>query len=68
LAGHPKKKIGHSAQGQRRSHLALTADTLVPCPQCRTAKRPYEACPHCGTYRGRQVLKIKTKRAATGPA
>ena len=68
LAGHPKKKIGHSAQGQRRSHLALKADTLVPCPQCRNPKHSHEACPRCGTYRGRQVLTIKTKRAAPGAA
>jgi large subunit ribosomal protein L32 len=68
LAAHPKKKHSHSAQGQRRSHLALRAGTLVPCPQCRTPKRPYEVCPRCGTYRGRQVVAIKTKRAAAGPA
>ncbi len=68
MAAHPKKKHSHSAQGQRRSHLALSATKLTPCPQCRTLKRPHEACPHCGTYRGRQVLTIKPKRAATGPA
>jgi large subunit ribosomal protein L32 len=68
LAAHPKKKTSHSAQGQRRSHLALRASALVPCPQCRSLKRPHEACPRCGTYRGRQILTIKTKRAAPGAA
>ncbi len=68
MAAHPKKKYSHSNQGARRSHLALTAPKLAPCPQCRTLKRPHEACPHCGTYRGRQVITIKTKRAAPGPA
>lgn len=68
MAGHPKKKHSHANQGKRRSHLALTAPTLVPCPQCRTLKRPHEACPRCGTYRGRQVVTIKTKRAAPGSA
>jgi large subunit ribosomal protein L32 len=64
LAAHPKKKTSHAAQGMRRSHLALKAAGLSPCPQCRAMKRPHEACPRCGTYRGRQVLRIKTKRAA----
>lgn len=64
MAAHPKKKTSHAAQGMRRSHLALTAVGLAPCPQCRALKRPHEACPRCGTYRGRQVITIKTKRSA----
>jgi large subunit ribosomal protein L32 len=64
LAGHPKKRIPRAAQGERRSHLALKAQNLVPCPQCKSPKPPHQACPHCGTFRGRQVLKIKAKRAA----
>ncbi len=68
MAGHPKKKHSHANQGKRRSHLALAAVSLAPCPQCRTLKRPHETCPRCGTYRGRQVTVIKTKRAAPGAA
>ncbi len=64
MAGHPKKKISHANQGMRRSHLALKAVGLVPCPQCRALKRPHEVCPRCGTYRGRQVVKIKAKKQA----
>jgi len=36
--------------------------TLVPCPQCKNPKPPHQACPHCGTFRGRQVIPIKAKR------
>ncbi len=68
MAAHPKKKYSHANQGDRRSHLALKAMQLVPCPQCKTLKRPHVACPRCGTYRGRQILTIKTKRAAPGTA
>jgi len=64
VAGHPKKKYSHANQGMRRSHLALAQLNLVTCPQCRAPKRAHEVCPRCGTYRGRQVLAIKTKRAA----
>lgn len=68
MAGHPKKKHSHANQGKRRSHLAQKAPKLVACPQCRALKLPHEVCPRCGTYRGRQVTRIKTKRAAPGPA
>jgi large subunit ribosomal protein L32 len=66
VSAHPKKKHSHANQGMRRSHLALKAATLVACPQCRAPKHAHEVCPRCGTYRGRQVVAIKTKRAAPG--
>ncbi|HEY6959249.1 MAG TPA: 50S ribosomal protein L32 [Candidatus Limnocylindria bacterium] len=65
MAGHPKKRIPHAAQGERRSHLALKAQNLVACPQCRSPKPSHQACPHCGTFRGRQVIKIKQRRPAS---
>ncbi|HEV8228530.1 MAG TPA: 50S ribosomal protein L32 [Candidatus Limnocylindria bacterium] len=65
MAGQPKKRTPHAAQGERRSHLALVAQHLVPCPQCKSPKPPHQVCPHCGTFRGRQVIQIKAKRAAS---
>jgi large subunit ribosomal protein L32 len=32
---------------------------LTICPQCRQPRLSHHACPNCGTYRGRQVLKAK---------
>lgn len=64
MAGQPKKRISHARQGERRSHLALRAIALVPCPQCRQPKRAHVACPNCGTYRGRQVIRLKQKKRA----
>lgn len=58
----PKRKIAHSAQGKRRSHLAVEAPQMVPCPQCRALKLPHHVCHNCGTYKGEQVLKMKTKK------
>jgi large subunit ribosomal protein L32 len=62
LAGEPKKRTPHAAQGDRRSHLRLRAANLVPCPQCKSPKPSHQACPHCGMYRGRQVIKIRAKK------
>jgi len=46
LAGEPKKRTPHAAQGDRRSHLRLRAANLVPCPQCKSPKPSHQACPH----------------------
>ena len=61
MAGQPKKRTPHAAQGDRRSHLRLKAANLSPCPRCKAPKPAHQACPQCGTFRGRQVIRIKTK-------
>ena len=37
----------------RRSQWKTTAVVTVPCPRCKGDTRPHQACPKCGTYRGR---------------
>ncbi len=60
---HPKKKQSNARSKKRRSAWAgkLLAAGLVPCPKCKTPKRPHQACHTCGTYKGEQVLKIEHK-------
>ncbi len=55
----PKKRTSHAKQSARRSHHALSAPALVPCPQCKEMKPPHVVCPHCGSYAGRQVVDIE---------
>lgn len=57
----PKKKTSQSRQGQRRSHLHMTAVRLVDCPQCHSPRLPHRVCPTCGTYNGREVISVETK-------
>ncbi len=59
----PKKKISHTAQGKRRSHLGIEMPQLQPCPQCHALKLPHHVCLNCGTYKGEQVLTIKPKKS-----
>jgi large subunit ribosomal protein L32 len=54
----PKRRISSSRQGKRRAHHRIRLPHLVPCPQCRELRVSHHVCPHCGTYRGRQVLTI----------
>jgi large subunit ribosomal protein L32 len=61
----PKRKTAHARQGERRSHMKLTATALVNCPQCNTPKLPHRACANCGTYNGREVIEIKAPKKKT---
>jgi large subunit ribosomal protein L32 len=58
--GLPKRKVSHARQGDRRAHAALTLPHLVECSHCHQPRLTHHACPNCGWYRGRQVLRIKT--------
>ncbi len=57
----PKKRRTSSSVGRRRSHHALKNVTLVKCPKCANAVKPHIACSFCGTYRDREIIKIKEK-------
>jgi large subunit ribosomal protein L32 len=52
----PKKRLSKSRRDRRRAHDKLAPYALVQCPQCGEMRRPHRLCPHCLTYRGRQVL------------
>ncbi|MCZ6534672.1 MAG: 50S ribosomal protein L32 [Dehalococcoidia bacterium] len=54
----PKKKLTRARSG--RKLVAYRLKPLHPslCPQCRSAKLPHRVCPHCGFYKGRQVVKM----------
>lgn len=58
----PKRKYAQARRGERRRHLYLKLPTLMRCPQCRSLKRAYEVCRTCGTYAGREVLRLGEKR------
>jgi large subunit ribosomal protein L32 len=57
----PKKRHSSTRGKKRRTHWKISAENLVPCPQCKTLKIAHRVCPVCGTYAGRQVIAIKTK-------
>jgi len=57
----PKKRRTKSAVGKNRAHLGLKKNTLNSCPKCGVAVKPHSACAFCGTYKGREVLKVKSK-------
>ncbi|KAB2961183.1 MAG: 50S ribosomal protein L32 [Candidatus Methylomirabilis oxygeniifera] len=53
----PKRRHSNTRSRTRRAHHALTAPSLSECPNCHERKLPHRACPACGYYRGREVVK-----------
>lgn len=59
--GLPGHRRTSSDKRKRAAHFALTAVSVNACPKCGKAVRPHRACAFCGTYKGRQVVKMERK-------
>jgi large subunit ribosomal protein L32 len=64
----PKKRTSVSRKGLRRAgqHHKLYAKTVTNCPNCGDYTLPHHCCPSCGTYRGREIFKVKIRESAEG--
>lgn len=52
----PVKRHSKTRRNMRRAHDALVAVTSYSCPQCTKPKLSHRICPHCGFYKGREVI------------
>src|ERR1700733_3121386 len=64
----PRRKTSPSRRGMRRSADALKAPSYVEDKDSGELRRPHHIDLKSGMYRGRQVLKPKSKNAAPCPA
>jgi large subunit ribosomal protein L32 len=62
----PKRKTSPMKRGFRRSADALAAPTYVEDKDSGELRRPHHLDLKTGMYKGRQVLKIKSKADAEG--
>ncbi|MFH0953035.1 MAG: 50S ribosomal protein L32 [Verrucomicrobiota bacterium] len=56
--GLPKRRSSKSKIRMRVASHKTKIMATVPCPKCGQPRLSHRVCPHCGTYRGRQVLII----------
>lgn len=56
--GLPGHRRTSSHKRRRASHFALKKLVLATCAKCKSKVMPHRACMNCGTYAGRQVLKL----------
>jgi len=52
----PKRRHSKARTKKRRAHDALPEVSLSNCPNCHEKKLPHRVCPHCGQYKGREVV------------
>lgn len=63
--GLPGKRLSRSSKRRRAAHFALKPKTLISCKKCASPLLPHRACQTCGTYKGRAVIKLKTRLTHT---
>ena len=59
--GLPSKRRTKTSKKERAAHFALKPKSLAKCSQCGKPVVPHRACNVCGTYKGKAVVKLKTK-------
>ncbi len=55
--GVPKKRRSKSRIKSRQAQQQTSSPSLSHCPQCKALKLSHFACPECGYYKGRVVVK-----------
>jgi large subunit ribosomal protein L32 len=55
----PKHRHSKARRDKRRAHDFLATPGVSECPNCHETKLPHRVCPHCGHYKGREVIDIK---------
>jgi len=61
----PKKRTSSSRSAMRRAHDFLKPTHANVCANCGEATLRHRACPSCGQYRGRQIVKQAEESAET---
>jgi large subunit ribosomal protein L32 len=54
----PKRRHSKARRDKRRSHDRLSMPALSKCPNCHEDKVPHRVCPHCGYYKGREIIEV----------
>ncbi len=58
----PTQRRTKSSRLRRASHFALKKTNLIKCQKCGKPTLPHRVCEFCGTYKGKQVISLKTKK------
>jgi len=59
--GLPAQKRSKSSKLRRASHFGITKTKAKLCSHCQSPIISHRACANCGYYKGKEVLKIKSK-------
>lgn len=61
----PKRKTSHARTSARKANWlgALSAPSTAHCAHCGETAVSHRACPSCGYYKGRSIVKIEDAKA-----
>jgi len=59
--GTPTQKRTTASKKRRAAHFAIKTVQSGTCSNCKKPVRGHCACGVCGFYKGKEVIKIKTK-------
>lgn len=54
----PKRRHSKQRGRKRRTHWKLQKPTVTDCPHCHEPKLPHRVCPHCGYYKGKEIILV----------
>lgn len=54
----PKRRHSKTRGAKRRTHWKLDKPNVIECSHCHEPKLPHQICPHCGWYKGREVVAV----------
>ncbi len=60
--GLPGHRRTSSHKRRRASHFALKKANLSVCPKCKKPVQPHRVCGFCGTYAGREAIKMQVAK------
>ncbi|MBM3307665.1 MAG: 50S ribosomal protein L32 [Candidatus Eisenbacteria bacterium] len=52
----PKRRHSRARGRKRRTNDKVAKPQASACPSCGEPKLPHRMCPHCGTYKGREIV------------
>ncbi|MFH1778360.1 MAG: 50S ribosomal protein L32 [Candidatus Omnitrophota bacterium] len=58
----PKRRHSRMRRDKRRTHDKIKVKSLSLCKNCNQPKPGHSICPHCGYYKGKQILVKKEKK------
>jgi large subunit ribosomal protein L32 len=59
----PKQRHTKQRRDRKRERFAIKPISTVTCPKCGKDMLPHRACPHCGFYKGNEVVNTLKKVA-----
>jgi large subunit ribosomal protein L32 len=54
----PKRRHSRARRDKRRAHDHLSRPAISRCSNCDEPRLPHRVCPHCGHYKGREVIEV----------